>query len=434
MDPSVVASPKILPPWVRWRIFAYLGVVTVLLSFGAPGGGLIDIPISFFLKNKLHLAAPAVADFRLVAALPLYLSFVFGFVRDSWSPWGIGDRGFLVLFGAVTALFYFCFAFVPASLGTLLAAILLLTSGVLFVSSALSGLGSVLGQQHLMTGQISAVWNIFASLPTIAALVAGGVLSDLLESRNADAAARILFLAGAAVMAAVALSGAWKPKSVFDNVRDERDAASRPFDDLKRLFRHRPIYPALLIWFLWNFAPGAATPLQFYLQNTLHAADVQWGEWNAIFAAGFIPTFMLYGLLCRKFPLKTLLFWGTVVAVPQMVPLLFIHSVAGALIAAVPIGLMGGMATAAYVDLIIRSCPRALQGTTLMLSNSLLFIVSRFGDVLGTNLYARFGGFGICVVAITTVYGLILPSLLLLPTGLADTSDGEAPAVGLAPG
>src|SRR5579862_8252800 len=59
-----------------------------------------------------------------------------------------------------------------------------------------------------------------------------------------------------------------------------------------------------------------------------------------------------------RLPLKTLLFWRAVVAIPQMVPLLFIHSVTGALIAAMPIGLMGGVASAAYLDLIIRSCPR----------------------------------------------------------------------------
>jgi hypothetical protein len=433
MDPTV-AAPEILPRSLRWRIFAYLGILTVLLSLGAPGGGVIDIPVSFFLKNKLHLSAPAVADFRLVAAVPLYLSFVFGFVRDRWSPWRMGDRGHLVLFGGLSAGLYALFAFTPSAYGTLLVAILILTSAFLFVSSALNGLGSVIGQQHLMSGQISAVWNTFASLPTIAALLLGGALSDLLEHRNADEAARILFLVGAAMMVAVAASGIWKPKSVFDSVRDERNPEARPLDDLRRLFRHRPIYPALLIWFLWNFAPGAATPLQFYLQNTLHAADAQWGEWNAIFAASFVPTFLLYGQLCRKFPLKILLLWGTVVAVPQMVPLVFIHSVAGALIAAVPIGLMGGVATAAYVDLIIRSCPRALQGTTLMLSNSLLFIVSRFGDVLGTHLYQRYGGFGVCVIAITIVYALILPALLLLPRGLADTSDGETPALEFARG
>jgi hypothetical protein len=110
-----------------------------------------------------------------------------------------------------------------------------------------------------------------------------------------------------------------------------------------------------------------------------------------------------------------------------MVPLIFIHSVTGALVAAVPIGLMGGIATGAYLDLIIRSCPAGLQGTTLMLASSLYFLVSRFGDVLGTHLYDYFGSFHVCVIAITTVYALILPALLLVPRHLIATADGEAP-------
>jgi Na+/melibiose symporter-like transporter len=425
LDATIAVAPKILSRSVRWRIFLYLGILIVLLSFGAPTGGLVDVPVSFFLKNKLHLRASEVADFRLVSAIPLYLSCVFGFARDSWNPLAMGDRGFMLLFGGISAALYIFFAFTPVTYATLLVAIVLLTSSFLFVASAQNGLSSMLGQQHVMSGQISAVWNIFASIPTVAALVVGGSLSDLLESRNADQAARILFLVGAAIMASVAVYGMWKPRSVFDNVRGERAVAARPLEDLKRLVRHRPVYAALLIWFLWNFAPGSATPLQFYLQDTLHAADAQWGQWNAIFAASFIPTFLVFGLLCRRFALRTLLFWGTVVAVPQMVPLLFIHSVTGALIAAAPIGLMGGVATAAYVDLIIRSCPRGLQGTTLMMSNSLLFIVSRFGDVLGTNLYDHYGGFTACVIAITLVYALILPALLLVPKPLIETRDGE---------
>jgi hypothetical protein len=424
---TAAVAPDILSRSVRWRIFLYLGVLIVLLSFGAPGGGLIDIPVSFLLKNKLHLRAPEVAAFRLWSAVPLYLSCFFGFARDSWNPLFMGDRGLMVLFGAVSAGLYAFFGFTPVTYATLLVAIVLLTSSFLFISSAQNGLGSMLGQQHVMSGQISAAWNIFASVPTVAALLVGGSLSDLLERRSANEAARILFLAGAAIMTAVAVYGVWKPKSVFDNIRAERMAAARPLEELKRLSRHWPVYPALLIWLLWNFAPGSQTPLQFYLQNTLHAADAQWGQWNAIFAASFIPTFIAFGLLCPRLPLGTLLLWGTVVAVPQMVPLLFIHSVAGALFAAAPIGLMGGVATAAYVDLIIRSCPRGLQGTTLMMSNGLLFIVSRFGDVLGTNLYDRYGGFTACVIAITLVYALILPALLLVPKRLITTRDGEMP-------
>jgi len=70
---------------VRQRIFLYLGALIVLLAFGAPYGGLIDIPVSFFLKNKLHLQAHEVAEFRLVSAIPLYLSCV----SDSSATCGI---------------------------------------------------------------------------------------------------------------------------------------------------------------------------------------------------------------------------------------------------------------------------------------------------------------------------------------------------------
>ena len=427
---ALTIAPTTLSPSVRQRIFLYLGVLIVLLAFGAPSGGLIDIPISFFLKNKLHLEAHEVAEFRLVAAIPLYLSFIFGFIRDMWNPFGMRDRGFMLLFGTTSAGLYVFFAFIPITYATLLVAVVLLTTSCLFVASAQNGLTSMIGQQHAMTGQISAVWNIFASIPTVGALLIGGALSGMLDGRNADEAARILFLVGAAIMATVAVYAAWKPRSVYDNVRTEQGTTAYPLKDVQRLVRHWPIYPALLIWLLWNFAPGSATPLQYYLQNTLHATDAQWGQWNAIFAASFIPTFMVFGLLSRNIPLKTLLIWGTVVAVPQMVPLLFIHSMTGALIAAVPIGLMGGVATAAYLDLIIRSCPRGLQGTTLMMSGSLFFIASRFGDVLGTNLYDHYGGFAVCVIAITVVYALILPTLLLVPRRLIATTDGQMPEPG----
>jgi len=73
-------------------------ILIILVSFGSPSGGLIDIPISFLLKNKLKLSAHEVAGFRLVAAVPLYLSFGFGFIRDMWNPFGMGDRGFMLLF------------------------------------------------------------------------------------------------------------------------------------------------------------------------------------------------------------------------------------------------------------------------------------------------------------------------------------------------
>ncbi len=419
-------EPERLPATVRRHIFLYIGILTVLLAFGGPSGGLVDIPVSFFLKNRLRLEASEVAHFRLIASIPLYLSFVFGFARDMWNPLGMGDRGFLLVFGSLCAVLYLVFALGPLTYASLLAAMIVLTTSFLFVASALNGLMSTIGQQHAMTGQISAAWNIFSSIPLVASLLIGGWLSSLLEEQSDASAARILFLVGAAIMAAVSLFALLRPRDVFAHVHPEHGAKVHPFEDIKRLLGHWRIYPALLIWLLWNFAPGAATPLQYHLQNVLHASDAQWGQWNAIFGASFIPTFILYGFLCRRFPLKTLLLWGTLVAVPQNIPLLFTHSMTAALTAAVPMGLMGGVATGAYMDLIIRSCPRGLQGTMLMLASSLFSMVTRFGDILGTVLYDRYGGFSACVAAITFVYALILPVLLLIPKSLIATADGEA--------
>jgi MFS family permease len=426
---DIAAAPSVLPAGVRTRILIYVGVLLVLLGFGSPAGGLIGLPISFLLKNKLHLKAHEMAVFGLLAGAPACVSFLFGFARDTWNPLGMRDRGFMVLFGGLCAGLYVMFAFVPVSYQSLLVANLLLGTAFLFVSSAQNGLTSVLGQQHVMSGQVSTAWNIFGSLPGIAALILGGSLSDLMESYDDVRAARLLFLVGAAIMALVALYGLWKPAAVFENLQMERTSDTHAVDDIKRLVRHWPIYPALLIWSLWNFAPGAGTPLQYYLQDTLRAQDSQWAHWNAIFAVSFIPTFLVYGFLCRKYKLKPLLLWGTVVAVPQFVPLLFIHSVTGALIAAAPIGLMGGVATAAYLDLMIRSCPRGLQGTLLMMSFAFSAIVTGLGNLLGTVLYDHFGGFTVCVIAITVVYALILPVLLLVPKRLIDTADGQTPAI-----
>src|SRR6202051_223986 len=208
---AVAVDPANLSPSTRHGIFLYLGILIVLLAFGGPSGVLIDIPISFFLKNRLHLTAHEVANFRLAAAIPLYLSFVFGFIRDSWNPLAMRDRGYMLLFGGISALLYVLFAFAPMNYGTLLLAVVVLTASFLFVASAQNGLTSLIGQQHAMTGQVSAVWNVFLSIPTFAALLIGGTLSGMLEEESPDQAVRILFFVGAAIMAAIALYALWRP-------------------------------------------------------------------------------------------------------------------------------------------------------------------------------------------------------------------------------
>jgi hypothetical protein len=428
-DGETIAVPGTsLPPPTRTRILIYLGVLLLLLS---GGGGLISIPISFFLKNKLHMSAHAIATFHIFTGIPVYLGFLFGLARDSWSPFGLRDRGYLILFGGINAVLYAAFAF--ASLDNqlvLLGSILTLNIAGLFLSSAYSGLSAQIGQQHVMPGQMSTLFNVVSTIPTLLSLALGGILSDQLESAHGATAARDVFLIGAALSVAVALFGLLRPRSVYDNLRTELGPKANVLSDFARLLRYWPVYPAVVIWGLWNFAPGANTPLQFFLQNTLHSNDAAWGYWNDIFAASFIPTFLLYGWLSQRYPLRPLLVVGTLIGIPQLVPLHFIHSVTGSYLAAVGAGLMGGMCTAAYTDLLIRSCPRGLQGTMIMFAGAVSAIAVRGGDLLGANLYDRFKNFDVCVIAITIVYASILLVLLAVPKRLTATADGETPEGG----
>jgi Na+/melibiose symporter-like transporter len=384
----------------------------MLMAFCDPNSGLMDIPVSFLLKNIIHLNALQVSQFRLVVSAPLFLSFVFGLARDNWSPFRLGDRGHVLMFGFLSVTTYVAFAFINASPFALFMGLLLLTVWSLFIASAQNGLAATIGQQHAMTGQISTVWNLFTAIPAILAFLIGGELSDLLKDLDAQTATRGLFLTGGVTSLALVAFALFRPAAVYNNVTPEHEDAVHPLIDLKRLVADRLARRALLIWTLWNLAPGSATPLQFYMQDVLGGTTSQWGQWNALYTAAFIPTFLLFGVLCSRVSLQDLLRWGTIIAIPQFVPLLVVGSLGMVILVAIPIGLMGGLATAAYVALIMRAAPPGLQGTMMMSASTAYFVATRFGDVLASAMYDRFGNFTVCVVLCTAIYASIF---FLLP-------------------
>jgi predicted MFS family arabinose efflux permease len=239
-------------------------------------------------------------------------------------------------------------------------------------------------------------------------------------------AARILFLVAAALMAGTALLGTLGPRWLFAETPTPESEPHSFFADISRLVRHWPVYPPLLMLILWDFGPAIGTALQYHLANELHATDAQVGAFYALFFGFNVPTMLLYGWLCQRVRLSRLLVLGTILAICQMLPLLLVRTANGALVAAVVMGLLGGLASGAYVDLAIRSCPERLQGTMMMLVVTVYWIAVRFGDLWGTDLYEHGGGFLTAIWASTAVYALILPLLLLAPRHLTATSDGEA--------
>jgi MFS family permease len=413
----------------RFGLFLFGGALMILVGLGDPSMGIINIPVAFFLKNRLHLTANELAVFKLWTAIPLFLSFAFGFLRDRWNVFGRGDGGHLMLFGGLTALTYAVLAYAPPIYGVWLAGILISTAVFQVVLGAGNGLISVIGQQRALAGQMSALLSIAASAPILLSSIFGGLLSGYLEGEGATSAARLLFLIGAAIMAGVAVVGGFQPRVLFGAATVER-SQHHFLKDVGRLLRYWPIYPVIVIQVLWQFSPATGIVLQYHMSNTLHGSDFQWGAWNAVFYGSFLPVYVGYGFICQRFTLRTLLWFGFGLAVFQMTPLLFVHTAWGAIIAAAPMGMIGGVAQAALMDLAIRSCPPKLQGTMMMLiTASIYYVAVRFGDLFGTFIYDHHGGFIPTVWITIAIYALILPVILLVPKGLIGTRDGEALAL-----
>ena len=406
------------------QVFLYFGPLTLLIYWVEPTGQLLDIASAYMLKNQLHATAAQVATFRLVTAIPVYLAFVFGVMRDRFDPFGMRDRGFFLIFATLTAGAFAWLAWSPLTYGGLLVGMLMVMLAFRFVAAAHQGLLALVAQEKMMSGRLSALWVIVSYVPLIAGSVGAGYLAENVSPKRTFELMTVLALLIAAL-------GFWKPKAVFGRAYDQPPARGVSFgESLKRLLGHRAIYAPVLLMLMFQFSPGQGTVLQYYLSNELHASDAVYGLWNGIFLASFVPIFLLYGRLCKTQPLRKLLWWGTIVCVPQLLPLAFVHSAVAALWLAIPIGMMGGIIWPAIYDLAMRSCPPGLQGTLMMMVAGVNALAVRGSDVLGTRIYAASPahGFLVCALVTTLMYALMLPILLLIPKSVIATTDGETGA------
>jgi len=362
--------------------------------------------------------------FRLLTAIPVYLAFVFGMVRDRWNPLGLRDRGFMLLFAPLTALVYGWMALGHVTYVGLLIGMSVAMLAFRLVMAAYQGLIALVAQEALMTGRLSTLWNSGSYLPIALSVYAAGFVSEHMSVRET-------FLMAASLTLLMAAFGLWKPRAVFSHTYDKPQArATALLADLKRLVGQPAVYPAALINFLWYFTPGIGTPMQFYMTNHLHTSDALFADYMSLYTLSFVPTMLLYGFLCTRIRQRRLLWCSALIGVPQMVPLLFAHSGGFALLMAIPMGMMGGLASAAFYDLAIRSCPAGLQGTFMMLIVALMALAFRGSDLLGSWIYASSPAYGFqyCVIAMVSVYALILPIIALVPKRITATTDGQANA------
>ena len=143
-----------------------------------------------------------------------------------------------------------------------------------FIAAAYQGLMALVGQEKLMSGRLSVLWNIVSSHSLYRRRVRLG-----LGRRTSAAAPDLHADGGASALLIGALRASGSRARCSSHAYDGPGARRRiSVGDIKRLVRHRAVYPAVLIMFMFQFSPGSNTPLQYYLTNTLHASDAIYGD------------------------------------------------------------------------------------------------------------------------------------------------------------
>lgn len=395
------------------------GYFVVLVSLTLLPVNLASIPLSFLYKNNLHLSATGSAAFKLVVTLPGYLAFAFGMVRDRFSPFKMGDRGFMLLCGCAIGLLFIVLGRAPLNMVTLGLGLILVASLVELSRAAYQAVMRNVAESRAMSGRMSTTYQFLNNgVPMVASLL-GGWLSQHVSWQNTAA------LIGASWIA-YALFALWKPRPVYeglpDTLTEERPNLRAEFGEL---LKQRPVWIAAAIWGLWAFSPGANTPFQYYMTDHLRLSQEQYGLYNSLFTGLCVPTILLFGPLCKRFSLWPLVVVATIVGIPQMLPLMMIHNAPQAYVAGSVMALTGGFANAAFWTVLIRACPKRLAGAGMLLAISFGHISVQGSDLLGGWLFER-SGFAACAWVTTGAYLLLIPLIFALPREMLKGRDGEA--------
>jgi MFS family permease len=396
------------------KIVVYFGILNLLIALSSPAG-MLGIPMGYLLKDHFHLGPVQAATFWAVTASPFCVAFLFGFFRDRFRSSLGGDRGWLALGSAATVACYLCLAFIDLDLRALTVLVLIVFVCIVFMSAAAGAMLTAVAQARLMTGALSTTSQSGTFVPLVLAALAGGWIVRHLSVRGT-------FVAAAAISGFVLIQ-----MMVSVNPEATIRSDSRPESSLaaiKRVATYRPIWTASLIWFLWSFSPGYQTPMFYHLTNTVKISPQALGLFSALFLGFNLPTMLLYGALCRRFPFSRWLWWGTVLGILQPAVMLCALGTRSAMLVGMIGGLMSGLGQVAFLDLVIRSCPRGLEGTGIMLATAAYVFAINLGNVFGSWIYAQ-GGFSTAMFITAVSTALILPVIWIVPPAITASREGE---------
>jgi hypothetical protein len=265
-----------------------------------------NLPIRLLLKNHLDATTTELAAFLFWAGLAWYLKPVFGLVIDAYPLWGTRRRWYMIgsatLAGLAWLLIDYTIQFSsPHHFGPMLAATILLGALMVVASTIMGALLVEVGQRYGATGRVSAVREVVQDSCFIITGPIGGYLATQAFGLTAGIGAGLLLsLAAVAYLFLREQPVATRDTRVF----------ARAAGQLRLVLSSGTLWAAAGLLILYFFSPGFTTPLLYRQQDLLGFSDQFIGTLNLVDGVFLVLGGIVYGLICRRFHLRTLLLAG----------------------------------------------------------------------------------------------------------------------------
>jgi len=378
--------------------------------------GLVGLPAGKFMKETMGLSAVAMASFDLANSIPGYFAPFFGYLRDRWSPMGMGDRGFYLVAAPLIAFACFWNGLGRDTYGHFLLGALVYTVAMLVLSTASDGVSVTLVRRYGL-GSLLAPWRMIGITALAAACsVAGGYIADHFDYR------RFVVVLGVSTVGLAAF-GLWRPKKVDLRRQESGSGRSRSFvADFHLLLRERVFWRVVLFSVAWNINPVSSTVLFFFYRDRLHLSMESIGRLNGLAALSNLPPILAYPFLVKRFDLRRMMAIGVVLASLEYVPLLWAHNLTSAYFCCINVGLVVSFVSTGLVQILWRFCPPGIEASSLAINNILVGVVVSLTGMLGAWVIERLGlinGFtwDVLVSALSCI--VVLPFVFLIPKDFA---------------
>jgi Na+/melibiose symporter-like transporter len=379
---------------------------------------LAKIPFQLVLKEEVHLSQTQIATFMLVASIPIYIKPLAGIMVDAVPFFGTRRRHYLLWGLLLGSIAWVVLALVPRTYDWLCWTYFVVAIFLTLNSTVFGGLMVEIGKEKHITGKLSAQRHGITRFLEAITGPWSGILAKgpFVITMWCTAVLQLLM---------------WPV--VYFGLREKRGARldTGPLREVKRqaivLVRAKNLWAAAGLIVLVVAAPGFETPKLFFQRNELGFDPVFIGWLEVYKSAAALAAAIIYGLICKRYNLRTIL--GASIVLHAILTLAYLgyRNEASAIIVESIESATMVLALLPLYDLSARATPRGSEALGYSVMMSVWNFTQKGSDWVGSYLVDKlhFSFFQLVYVNAATTL-LVLVAVPFLPAALMNRRDGEA--------